>query len=901
VKPHAQRFGRLLVVYGGFLFLVLAYTWPLALHPGAHLRRFFDVHYFVWVFGWVARRIVTAPGALFDANIFYPHGLSLAYSEPMLVPAVLVFAPVYAVSRNPILAYNVTVVLFQALAGCAAYYAARRLTGSSLAGWVGGIVFALSPMRTGYYQFAHMQLSFAMPLAFLAFARFLERQRVRDLAWALFFLWCQMVTVLYFGIPLTLLLACLTLGFLLLRPRGWRPRTVAALVAGGVAFALACLPVLWPYLVARSELGFQRTLADAQEHPANFLSYVDAGQYHRFYHLVDSKSAPGLFPGFSVFALALLAFALTRRPSAPPLPALAAIARRLVGGGLAVTLGAIAVFLATGGGTVTVLGVRLKMTDLERAVALLLALGAAWLALEGWAWARGGGARALSEREWVALLALLAVVFLLLSLGPVMHLGDQEVGTGLWTWLYDVFLPIRAMRLPHRVGFTVMLLLGLLAAFGVAALRTRLAGSRLHHAATLVPLLILVEYLPARLPYDVIRWDQPRPVYRWLAQQPGDFPVLEWPSWHEFPDATLGMWTLFHGKRLVNGSSGFDPPFTREIRGALMNVTDPEAVARVRSIYPLRFVLVHLGELPELQRPLWERLGHTPPDGLRVVGTFGDTLVFEPDPGPEQSRRWERTFSRDLVTARPQAAVSVALTREHPEIQPSVDVSFNGRHLLRVTPTTAPTELRVPLPPPYPRVDRNVLRLELDYRLLPHVAADPRYRIGETGVHSPVDLIVTSAGQKHGRMAPIRVNGADVSPDLRGYNVVVVDPHSGSVADRALFDTFGGRGESAKLAEFIGRVPPGWIVAAAIKDDGVGQLGDDAVQAFRSVGGRLDPRGRGLFVSHLLVGVKGAPPGTAVEEVGFGRLTRVVGQDRGGILMVTRDFRLVDPPDADAR
>ena len=76
----------------------------------------------------------------------------------------------YAVSRNPILAYNVTVVLFQALAGCAAYYAARRLTGSSLAGWVGGIVFALSPMRTGYYQFAHMQLSFAMPLAFLAFA-----------------------------------------------------------------------------------------------------------------------------------------------------------------------------------------------------------------------------------------------------------------------------------------------------------------------------------------------------------------------------------------------------------------------------------------------------------------------------------------------------------------------------------------------------------------------------------------------------------------------------------------------------------------------------------------------------------------------------------------------------------
>jgi hypothetical protein len=47
---------RLLAVYGVFVLLVLLYTWPLVLHPGAHLRRFFDVHYFVWVFGWIARR-----------------------------------------------------------------------------------------------------------------------------------------------------------------------------------------------------------------------------------------------------------------------------------------------------------------------------------------------------------------------------------------------------------------------------------------------------------------------------------------------------------------------------------------------------------------------------------------------------------------------------------------------------------------------------------------------------------------------------------------------------------------------------------------------------------------------------------------------------------------------------
>jgi hypothetical protein len=158
--------GRQAAVYAVFVLLVLVYTWPLATNLSAHLRDFFDVRYFVWELGWVARRAFASPRTLFDANIFYPYGLPLAYSEPMLIPAITVFAPVYGISGNPILAYNVTVVLFQALAGWAGYHAARRLTGSAAAGWVAGITFALSPIRSGYYHFAHMQLSYPVPLAF---------------------------------------------------------------------------------------------------------------------------------------------------------------------------------------------------------------------------------------------------------------------------------------------------------------------------------------------------------------------------------------------------------------------------------------------------------------------------------------------------------------------------------------------------------------------------------------------------------------------------------------------------------------------------------------------------------------------------------------------------------------
>ena len=130
----------------------------------------------------------------------------------------------------------------------------------------------------------------------------------------------------------------------------------------------------------------------------------------------------------------------------------------------------------------------------------------------------------------------------------------------------------------------------------------------------------------------------------------------------------------------------------------------------------------------------------------------------------------------------------------------------------------------------------------------------------------------------------------EVARNFRGYNVAVLDPRSGAVAERDVFDTFVSRTESARLAEFIARIPAGWIAVAAIRDDGVAQLTDDAVQAFRTLGGRVDPRGT-LFVSHLLIGVKGAAPGTAVEAFGPARLKRVIGRDRDDLL-VTRDFRL---------
>jgi hypothetical protein len=62
--------------------------------------------------------------------------------------------------------------------------------------------------------------------------------------------------------------------------------------------------------------------------------------------------------------------------------------------------------------------------------------------------------------------------------------------------------------------------------------------------------------------------------------------------------------------------------------------------------------------------------------------------------------------------------------------------------------------------------------------------------IGASGVRVPADIAVRSAGFDDGNVGDISVNGRQVSPQHRGYNVVALDPTSGQVLAAVYADTF---------------------------------------------------------------------------------------------------------------
>ena len=105
----------------------------------------------------------------FDANIFHPAPLALAYSEH-LVPQALQILPVYLLTKNPILCYNLLFLSTFALSGLGMFLFARELTGSSAAAFVSGLLFAFAPYRVP--QASHLQVLSSQWMPFALYGRY---------------------------------------------------------------------------------------------------------------------------------------------------------------------------------------------------------------------------------------------------------------------------------------------------------------------------------------------------------------------------------------------------------------------------------------------------------------------------------------------------------------------------------------------------------------------------------------------------------------------------------------------------------------------------------------------------------------------------------------------------------
>ena len=151
-------------------------TWPMALHLTTRVPGHDDPLFSMWRLAWVAHALPHEPRHLFDANIFYPHLRTLAYSDAMLFEG-LVAAPLLWARVNPVLVYNLMFFAGIVSSGAAMFVLVRYLTGDIGAALVAAAIFTLAPYRIEHYIHLELQWTMWMPLTLWALHRTFDERR----------------------------------------------------------------------------------------------------------------------------------------------------------------------------------------------------------------------------------------------------------------------------------------------------------------------------------------------------------------------------------------------------------------------------------------------------------------------------------------------------------------------------------------------------------------------------------------------------------------------------------------------------------------------------------------------------------------------------------------------------
>lgn len=255
-----------------------------------------DATFESWLVARNARTLATRPHRMFDAEHCAPAENTLTLGIPMLTQGVLAM-PASAVSREPVLVYNLSIVLLGLVSAFAMYALVARWSGVPEAGLVAGLLFGFQPLRLGHIMHPSVwDISWTV-LAFFFAERLFAHGRWRDALLLGAAIALQIGASFYPLIAATLLAPCV-LGWLLVRYGVAKVGPARLAAIAGIAIAAAAA-VLGPYLFAETAGG---GLERARFH------------YLQWPLLADPSSV--FFPGWTLLALVAVSLLAGRRGAA---------------------------------------------------------------------------------------------------------------------------------------------------------------------------------------------------------------------------------------------------------------------------------------------------------------------------------------------------------------------------------------------------------------------------------------------------------------------------------------------------------------------------------------------------------------------------------------------------------
>ena len=277
---HIWREG--VIVTGLFSLASIVMTYPLLFQLNSGLAsQSLDVWILAWDNWWVQQALSTGQNIFYTHLLFFPQGVSLAAHSFSFTHSIisLLFQPFVGSTA----AYNLGILLIFPVSGLGMYLLARHITGSKMAAWLAGLVYAFAPYHMtqalGHPHLAYVQW---IPFAILFLLKAIRSQRARNVIFAIIFFTLtaysgQHLLVLAF----TWVVIFIPLYWLFDRPRWNRAAwlRLGLIITGTIVLSL---PLVWPAAsdVLHGQAVQELQTGDQDNAQTDALAYLIPSRYH---------------------------------------------------------------------------------------------------------------------------------------------------------------------------------------------------------------------------------------------------------------------------------------------------------------------------------------------------------------------------------------------------------------------------------------------------------------------------------------------------------------------------------------------------------------------------------------------------------------------------------------------
>jgi len=315
-SPQLTRREILYAILAGVALAVLV-TWPLVLHmPSRISPDLGDPVRTAWQVAWVGHAMLHDPLHLFNANAFYPHPLSLAFSDSLLGYGPAAFFGSGTVAA--LVRYNLLFLFAWSLAFVGCYLLARELGLRKLASAAAAAAFAYAPYRVTEAGHLHVISSGGIALAlFLLLRGYRRSSRGLVIAGWLVSAW-QISLGFTLGLQFAYLMAVLAVLAAIYWLRSGRPSLprdlIVITVLGILVVGAVTVYEARPYLkISHDYPTAKRTLREVKTYSAGPAAWLSASSENRVWggltsgmrEHVHSKNEQVLFPGGFILLLGL--------------------------------------------------------------------------------------------------------------------------------------------------------------------------------------------------------------------------------------------------------------------------------------------------------------------------------------------------------------------------------------------------------------------------------------------------------------------------------------------------------------------------------------------------------------------------------------------------------------------